>query len=135
MPKVINSVLLSLIILLSLFYNIFIKEPESIDTFSENLANLFTDEDFEVKELPENQSKYILVDDDSVIIETYSFAKDVLGYGGPIILGLHISSSGSLLEYKVLKHFETPSWMYGTKEWRDQLIGKEIELQFKIIYK
>ena len=50
----------------------------------------------------------------------------VSGHGGPISLAIMTDEKGTLLNYRVLSSYETPSYVRRTLSWQKQLIGKNI---------
>lgn len=48
------------------------------------------------------------------------------GFGGPVILGFHVASDGSLRALRVLAHNETPAYYARTEVWQRSLIGRNL---------
>lgn len=67
-----------------------------------------------------------VTDQGNYILRSDSFAPDVIGYGGPFILGLRLTSQGNLLDLEILRHYETPRWIQKILPWKEELTGINI---------
>jgi len=60
------------------------------------------------------------------LFTTEHLAPDIIGYNGPMSMALLTDGTGILLDFKMLKTQETPSYMRRTLRWAQQLKGQHI---------
>jgi hypothetical protein len=60
------------------------------------------------------------------IIQTERLAPRVYGFGGPIHMALLVSMNGELQDFRILQHYETPSYIGSLDRWFNRLIGKTL---------
>ena len=63
---------------------------------------------------------------ETYVFSTESLAKDVVGYGGPLVLAVHIDADGTLRQCRVLTSRETPSYLAPVRRWIDGLSGRNL---------
>ncbi len=92
-------------------------------------------EDIEIKHqlVGEKDIIFAIIDKREYLIDTSSFGSKIIGYGGPIILALHVNEYGYLKGMKILRHYETPRWITKSSDWMDDLIGINLFSQEEII--
>jgi len=60
------------------------------------------------------------------IVQTERLAPSVYGFGGPIYMALLIDSEGALQDFRLLRHYETPGYIWSLDRWFGRLIGKTL---------
>ncbi len=68
----------------------------------------------------------------AVAFNTYDIAPEIKGYAGPIKLLVVISTDGIIKDVHVLKHSETPSYVFTMDEFMAQFKGKNIAGSFHL---
>jgi spermidine synthase len=60
------------------------------------------------------------------IVQTERLAPRVYGFGGPIHMALLIDPEGELQDFRLLRHYETPGYIWSLDRWFGRLIGKTL---------
>ncbi len=60
------------------------------------------------------------------VIQTERIAPQVYAFGGPIEMALLVSPEGELKDFRLLRHYETPSYIWSLGRWFDRLRGKTL---------
>lgn len=70
-----------------------------------------------------------LVDEDesgAYVLQTERLVPRIYGFGGPIHMALLVSPEGMLQDFRLLRHYETPSYIWSLDRWFGRLIGKNL---------
>ncbi|MBI5023521.1 MAG: FMN-binding protein [Candidatus Omnitrophica bacterium] len=68
----------------------------------------------------------------AVAFNTYDITPRIKGYAGPVKLLVAISTDGTIKDVRVLKHSETPSYVFTLDEFMAQFKGKNIADSFQL---
>jgi spermidine synthase len=62
----------------------------------------------------------------TLVFSSAGLAEGIHGYGGPLTLGVAVSSEGELRGFKILRSRETPAYLELLHPWRDRLLGRDL---------
>ncbi len=68
----------------------------------------------------------------AVAFNSYDITPGIKGYAGPIKLLVVISAAGAIQDVRVLKHSETPAYVFGLDDLISQFKGKDIKGNFRL---
>ncbi len=60
------------------------------------------------------------------VFESRDWAPRIPAYGGPIDLAVHVDESGTLIDFRLMRSHETPSYVAMLRDWKPRLLGRNL---------